>query len=74
MNSVIQRLEDAGNFLEMKAHYIRNITCGLGRINDRTIGIVANQSRFLGGALLINLVGLPDYLSGLTREYSGIIR
>ena len=54
MHMIIQRLVDHGDFMEVKARYSKNIICGFGRINGQAVGIVANQPRFLAGALDIN--------------------
>jgi methylmalonyl-CoA decarboxylase subunit alpha len=48
---VIERLVDGGDFLEIKPRYAPNIVCGFGRVAGGSVGVVANQSRFLGGAL-----------------------
>jgi len=54
MHQIISRLVDRDEFLEIKPHYAKNIICGLGRIDSRTVGIVANQPRFLAGTLDCN--------------------
>lgn len=54
MHLIIQKLVDHRDFMEVKAHYSKNIICGFGRINGQTVGIVANQPRFLAGTLDIN--------------------
>ncbi len=51
VRQVIERLVDHGDFMEIKAHFAPNIVCGFGRIMGESVGFVANQSRFLGGAL-----------------------
>ncbi|RJX35717.1 MAG: acyl-CoA carboxylase subunit beta [Desulfarculus sp.] len=48
---VIERLVDQGDFLEIKAQFAPNVVCGLGRVDGYSVGLVANQSRCLGGAL-----------------------
>ena len=51
VREVIQRLVDSGDFMEIKALYAPNVVVGFGRVDGRSVGIIANQSRFLGGAL-----------------------
>ena len=51
VRQVIERLVDGGDFMEIKALYAPNVVVGFGRVDGRAVGIVANQSRFLGGAL-----------------------
>lgn len=51
MHLIIERLVDKGDFMEVKPHYAKNIICGFGRVNGQTVGIVANQPRFLAGTL-----------------------
>jgi acetyl-CoA carboxylase carboxyltransferase component len=51
MQLIIKRLVDREDFLEVKARYAKNILCGFGRVEGRTVGIVANQPRFLAGTL-----------------------
>ncbi len=48
---VIERLLDGGDFMEIKPRYAPNIVCGFGRVTGGSVGVVANQPRFLGGAL-----------------------
>jgi acetyl-CoA carboxylase carboxyltransferase component len=45
---------DQGDFFEMKPGWARNLVTGLARIGGRPVGIVANQPKFLGGALDVN--------------------
>lgn len=54
MKQVITRLLDGGDFFEIKPEFARNIVTGFGRIGGYSAGIVANQSRFLAGALTVD--------------------
>jgi methylmalonyl-CoA decarboxylase subunit alpha len=54
MKDVIQAVVDQGEFLEVHALYAENAIVGLGRLNGRTVGIIANQPLFLAGCLDIN--------------------
>ena len=48
---MIRAIVDKGDFLEPHAYYARNIVVGFGRLNGRTIGVIANQPNFLAGCL-----------------------
>jgi acetyl-CoA carboxylase carboxyltransferase component len=48
---VIQRIVDDGDFLEVQPMYANNIVIGFARMHGRTVGIVANQPKFLAGVL-----------------------
>ncbi|AWV47547.1 acetyl/propionyl CoA carboxylase [beta] subunit [Mycobacterium leprae Kyoto-2] len=54
MHEVVTRLLDEEEFLEVQAGYATNIVVGLGRIDDRPVGIVANQPIQFAGCLDIN--------------------
>jgi propionyl-CoA carboxylase beta chain len=45
---------DDKNFLEVQAHFAKNIVVGFGRMAGRTVGIVANQPAHLAGVLDID--------------------
>ena len=40
---------DEGEFYEIMAAYAKNIIIGFGRLNGRTVGIVANQPKVAAG-------------------------
>jgi propionyl-CoA carboxylase beta chain len=48
---LIAAIVDDGNFLEVHAQYARNLVVGFGRMENRSIGIVANQPAYLAGVL-----------------------
>ncbi|MBS1875266.1 MAG: acyl-CoA carboxylase subunit beta [Acidobacteria bacterium] len=54
MHSVIYRLVDHADFLEVQPSYAQNIIVGFGRLAGRPVGIIANQPTVLAGALDIN--------------------
>ncbi|HYE23692.1 MAG TPA: carboxyl transferase domain-containing protein [Clostridia bacterium] len=54
VRTVIARTLDHQDFLEVQAGFAPNIVVGFGRIQGRTIGIIANQPSVLAGALDIN--------------------
>lgn len=54
MHQVIRTLLDDGEFLEIQPRYARNIIVGLGRLGGYPVGVIANNPRFMAGALDIN--------------------
>jgi methylmalonyl-CoA carboxyltransferase 12S subunit len=54
VRQVITRVLDNADFLEVQPGFAQNIVIGFGRIQGRSIGIVANQPCVLAGALDIN--------------------
>ena len=54
VHKVIAALVDNGDFFPMKPEWARNLVTGFARIGGRAVGIVANQPKFLGGALDVN--------------------
>ena len=48
---VIEKIIDDGSFFEIQPDFAKNIVVGFSRINGDTVGIVANQPAFLGGAI-----------------------
>src|SRR3546814_5332058 len=51
MHELIRKTVDEGDFFEVQPAHAANIICGFGRIEGRTIGIVANQPMVLAGVL-----------------------
>jgi propionyl-CoA carboxylase beta chain len=51
---LIGAVVDDGVFLEVQAHYAKNIVVGFARLGGRSVGIVANQPAHLAGVLDIN--------------------
>lgn len=54
MYEVIGATVDNGEFLEVHADYAKNIVVGFARFNGVSVGVVANQPKFLAGVLDIN--------------------
>ena len=54
MNELIRKTVDEGEFFEVQQAHAGNIIIGFGRIEGRTVGIVANQPMVLAGVLDIN--------------------
>jgi len=51
MHEVITRVLDDGEFLEVQELFAPNIICGYGRVEGRSIGVVANQPMQFAGCL-----------------------
>ena len=54
IHKVIAAVTDDGDFFPMKPDWARNVVTGFARFGGRPAGIVANQPKFLGGALDVN--------------------
>ena len=54
MHELIRKVVDEGDFFEIQPAHAGNILCGFGRIEGKTVGIVANQPMVLAGVLDIN--------------------
>ena len=54
MHELIRKVVDEGDFFEVQPAHAGNIITGFGRIEGRTVGIVANQPMVLAGVLDIN--------------------
>ena len=52
MYEVISAIVDNGEFLEVQPHYAKNIIIGFARFNGQSVGIVANQPKYLTATLL----------------------
>jgi len=51
IRDVIHSVADDGRFLEVHAHYARNIVVGFVHLGARSVGVVANQPAVLAGCL-----------------------
>jgi acetyl-CoA carboxylase carboxyltransferase component len=51
VRDVAGAIVDGGRLLEIAPRYARNVVCAFARIDGRSVGIVANQPRHLGGVL-----------------------
>ncbi|NJO54556.1 MAG: acyl-CoA carboxylase subunit beta [Bacteroidales bacterium] len=51
MKELILKVVDESDFFEIQANFARNMVTGFGRIEGRTVGIVANQPMVLAGVL-----------------------
>jgi acetyl-CoA carboxylase carboxyltransferase component len=54
VHKVIGALVDDGEFFAMKPDWARNLVTGFARFGGRPVGILANQPKFLGGAIDVN--------------------
>lgn len=51
---IILKIVDNGEFLEVHKYFAPNIVVGFARIGGQSVGIVANQAKFMAGVLDIN--------------------
>ncbi|NNE22905.1 MAG: acyl-CoA carboxylase subunit beta [Rhizobiales bacterium] len=51
MKELITKVVDEGDFFEIQEAFAKNIVIGFGRIEGRTVGVVANQPMVLAGVL-----------------------
>jgi acetyl-CoA carboxylase carboxyltransferase component len=51
VRDVIRCIVDAGRLLEVGSGWARNIVTGFARIDGVSVGVIANQPRYLGGVL-----------------------
>ena len=51
VRDVVRGIADGGRFLEVQEQWARNLVIGFSRIDGRTVGVVANQARWLAGVL-----------------------
>ena len=54
MHELVRKVLDEGDFFEIAPNHAANIICGFGRVEGRTVGVVANQPMVLAGVLDIN--------------------
>jgi acetyl-CoA carboxylase carboxyltransferase component len=54
IKAVVTRVMDQGSFLEVHAHFAKNLVVGFARLDGRSVGVVANQPSALAGVLDIN--------------------
>jgi propionyl-CoA carboxylase beta chain len=51
MHDLLRSVVDRGEFLEVHAHFARNMIVGFARLNGASVGLVANQPAHLAGTL-----------------------
>jgi len=51
MTETIHEIVDGGEFFEVHKDFAKNIVVGFGRVNGGTVGIIANQPKFVAGSL-----------------------
>ena len=54
VKNIIRSIVDNGDFIEPHEHYAKNMVICFCRFGGRTVGIIANQARVLGGSLDVN--------------------
>jgi propionyl-CoA carboxylase beta chain len=53
VKTIIEHIVDNGDFLETQPLYAPNIVVGFGRVEGRTVGVIANQPQAMAGTLNI---------------------
>jgi acetyl-CoA carboxylase carboxyltransferase component len=51
---LVAAVVDEGSFFEIKREFAPEVVCGLGRIEGRAVGVVANQPLHKGGVLFVD--------------------
>jgi acetyl-CoA carboxylase carboxyltransferase component len=51
VRNVVRAVADEGRLLEWSPRWARNVVCGFARMEGRSVGVIANQPRYLGGVL-----------------------
>ena len=69
MYEVIGAIIDNGEFLEIQKDYSKNIIIGFARFNGQSVGIVANQPKYLAGVLDSNASRKGPFLRRLQYSY-----
>jgi len=54
MKNVLTTVLDNGEFMEVMGLYAPNILIGFGKLNGKSVGIVANQPKYIAGVLDVN--------------------
>jgi propionyl-CoA carboxylase beta chain len=54
MLTVIEQVVDGGDFLEIQPLFAPNVVIGFGRVEGRTVGVIANQPKVMAGTLNID--------------------
>ena len=54
MKEIIYEIIDDNDFYEVQSFFAQNIITGFARINGESVGIIANQPKFMAGSLDIN--------------------
>ncbi|MDD3839240.1 MAG: carboxyl transferase domain-containing protein [Clostridia bacterium] len=54
MKNIILEVLDNNDFIEVQPYFAQNIITGFGRLNGKTVGIIANQPKVLAGCLDID--------------------
>ena len=54
IKDIILKVLDNGDFMEVQKYFAQNIIVGFGRLNGKTVGIIANQPQVMAGVLDVN--------------------
>jgi acetyl-CoA carboxylase carboxyltransferase component len=69
MREVVDRIVDADSFFELKKLWAGELLTGFARIDGRTVGVVANQSKVKGGVLFVDSADKAARFIGLCDAY-----
>jgi acetyl-CoA carboxylase carboxyltransferase component len=51
VRDVVARVVDKGELLEIQPRWAKNLVIGFARLDGRSVGVIANQPRYMGGVL-----------------------
>ncbi len=54
VTDVIKGIVDGGDFMQVHERYAQNIVVGFARVDGKSVGIIANQPKYLAGVLDVN--------------------
>jgi len=54
VRQVVETVLDEGEFLEMQPDFAPNMVCGFGRVDGHSVGVIANQPRWMAGVIDIH--------------------
>ncbi|TCT08586.1 acyl-CoA carboxylase subunit beta [Paralcaligenes ureilyticus] len=70
VRGIIQSISDRDSFFELKARFGKSITTGLTRIDGYSVGIIANNPKFKGGAIDIDAMRKATSFMVLCDSYN----
>ncbi|MEO6986537.1 MAG: carboxyl transferase domain-containing protein [Paralcaligenes sp.] len=70
VRGIIQSISDSESFFELKARFGKSITTGLARIDGYSVGIIANNPKFKGGAIDVDAMRKATSFMVLCDSYN----
>ena len=70
VRAIIRSITDRDSFFELKARFGKSITCGLARIDGYSVGVIANNPKFKGGAIDIDAMRKATSFMVLCDSYN----